>query len=226
MERRNVQSSRGVTLVGGGDPKAEDIRLLLTHAPDLVAADGGANFAKKAGLQPLAVMGDFDSLREDVRASLPETRFIHVAEQNSTDFEKCLTLVRSPFILATGFTSARVDHTLAALSALSAFRDCPVILLGPSDVVFAAPTRLSLNLPLASRLSLFPMRQLRGTSKGLKWPIDGLTLEPGGQIGTSNQVDGPVELEFDQAGCLVILPRDALEIVIQSLTAEAGSPAE
>ncbi len=218
MSDGNVQSLQGVTLVGGGDPKADDIRHLMELAPDLVAADGGANACVKLGFSPLAAIGDFDSLAPETRAALPETRFIHIAEQDSTDFEKCLTRISAPFILATGFTSARLDHTLAALSALVKHDGAPVIVLGEEDIVFASPKTVSLDLEIGSRVSLFPKARITGRSTGLKWPIDGLVLEPAGRIATSNEAMGPVTLDFDAPGCLVILPREALEAALRALT--------
>ncbi|MEM6384854.1 MAG: thiamine diphosphokinase [Pseudomonadota bacterium] len=218
MTSGNVQSSRGVTLVGGGAPRAEDIKLLRGYAPDLVAADGGANFCAAEGLSPVAVIGDFDSLAPETKEKLTKSHFIHVAEQDSTDFYKCLTNIQAPFILATGFTAKRLDHTLAALSTLVQIQTCPVILLGEEDVIFAAPKRLELPLPAGQRLSLFPMAPVKGRSTGLKWAIDGLELSPNGRIGTSNETLGPVTLEFEAGGCLVILPRTMLEVALMALT--------
>ncbi|MEO1536917.1 MAG: thiamine diphosphokinase [Pseudomonadota bacterium] len=218
MVDSNVQSSRGVTLVGGGAPQAEDVRLLMSHAPDLVAADGGANACLRFGLPPLTVIGDFDSLTAETREALPQTRFIHIAEQDSTDFQKCLANIRAPFVLATGFIARRVDHTLAALSALARHNAYPVILLGEKDIAFSAPPSLVLPLDAGTRVSLFPVSRVQGRSTGLKWPIDGLTLSPDGRIGTSNEATGPITLDFDQNGCLVILPRAALVVTLAALT--------
>ncbi|MEM7751994.1 MAG: thiamine diphosphokinase [Pseudomonadota bacterium] len=218
MIRGNVQSSRGVTLVGAGAPSEAAIRHLLSHAPVLVAADGGANACHRFGLSPEAVIGDFDSVDPTLRDSLRETQFIHVTEQDSTDFEKSLTNIDAPFILATGFTSARLDHTLAALSALAQHEGRPVIVFGEDDIVFAAPERLTLDLSAGTRVSLFPMAPIRGQSTGLKWPLEGLNLAPNGRIGTSNEATGPVTLKFDAPGCLVILPPEALPSALAALT--------
>ncbi len=217
MSEGNVQSLQGITLVGGGDPKLDDIRILIDLAPTLIAADGGANTCAKHGLSPLAAIGDFDSLTSQTRTALPETRFIHVPEQDSTDFEKCLTRISAPFILGTGFTSSRLDHTFAAMSALVKHNGPPVIILGAKDIVFAAPERIALDLPAGTRFSLFPMTQVSGRSTGLKWPLDGLNLDPMGTISTSNETLGRVTLDFSATGCLVILPREHLTTALESL---------
>ena len=111
-----------------------------------------------------------------------------------------------------------MDHTLAALSALVQHREKPVLLIGSDDVVFAAPERVALDLVPGTRVSLFPMAKVRGASTGLKWPINDLTLAPNGRIGTSNVAEGPVTLTFEDPGCLIILPRAALEASLRALT--------
>ena len=70
---------------------------------------------------------------------------------------------------------------------------------------------LVLDLPIGSRLSLFPMGTVEGESEGLRWPLKGLHFAPDGMIGTSNEVAAPeVTLQFSAARMLVILPRSAL----------------
>lgn len=218
MDHGYLRFDEGVTLVGGGDPRGEDMGEAMAVAPVLIAADGGANICVSKGLSPAAVIGDFDSLSAASRAALPDATFLEVDEQESTDFEKCLERISAPFVLATGFAEGRLDHTLAVFSVLARRVGPPAILVGREDVVFAAPERLALGTRPGLRLSLFPMKRVRGTSTGLRWPIDGLILDPMGRIGTSNLTTGAVELAFEAPGCLVLMPREALSVAIAALT--------
>lgn len=218
MQDDNVQSSQGVTLVGAGAPRRQDIVEALNIAPTLIAADGGANFCFDAGFAPSAVIGDFDSFGTGLAQELRGARLIRVDEQETTDFEKCLTRIVAPYIVATGFTAGRVDHALAVCSVLTRRLGPPTMVLGHEDIIFAAPEAVELGLPVGMRLSLFPMIPITGRSSGLEWPIDGLTLSPLGRLGTSNRVTGPVRLEFDAPGCLVITPREALGAALRALT--------
>jgi thiamine pyrophosphokinase len=62
------------------------------------------------------------------------------------------------------------------------------------------------------------MGPVRGTSRGLAWPIDGIDFLPGGRLGTSNRVEGGVvELTMEAPLMLVILPRAALGAAISAL---------
>lgn len=217
-DRARVQSRAGVTLVGAGELRTECLEEALKSAPCLVAADGGADFALAAGHVPEAVIGDLDSLSAAGRTALRGVRIIEDGDQDTTDFEKCLARIEAPFVLAVGFAGARLDHTLAAFSALARHDGPPAILMGEADIVFRAPPRLALDLPVGMRLSLFPMAPASGRSSGLRWPIGGVAFAPHGRIGTSNEVTGPVRLEFGGGPMLVILPRPALGAAKRALT--------
>lgn len=217
MNTRNVHTDLGVSLVGAGLPTQSDIVISMALAPFLVAADGGANFCLNAGLHPHVVIGDLDSISPETRAVLRAETVIEYADQTLTDFEKCLTLIKAPFVIANGFTMGRLDHTLANFAVLSRRIGPPTVLISDHDIAFAAPLELTLDLPIGTRLSLFPMAPMQGRSTGLKWPINGLTLDPNGRLGTSNAVTGPVTLSFDAPGTIVLIPRAHLQAVLTSI---------
>jgi thiamine pyrophosphokinase len=219
MDRILVDTSSSVTLLGGGEASAADLEEALSRAPVLVAADSGAATALAAGHLPEAVVGDLDSLSDAARAALPAERVHRVAEQDTTDFDKALRSVRAPLVLGLGFLGARLDHQLANFSVLARRAERRCILLGARDLVFAAPPSVTLDLPAETRLSLFPMAPVAGTSQGLVWPIAGIDFAPAGAIGTSNRVAaGPVQLSFARPGMLVILPRRHLDAAIAALS--------
>lgn len=206
-----------VTLLGASPVSHRDLKEILPSAPTLIAADGGAATAVAAGLMPDRVIGDFDSLPQSVRDVLPSGTLEHVAEQDTTDFEKCLTRIDAPLILALGFTGRRIDHELSVYNALVRTAAPPCIVIGEHDLVFRAPRSLSLGVQPGHRVSLFPMGPVHGTSNGLHWPIDGIRFAPEGRIGTSNRATGPVSLTFDADTMLVIMPREALELSMKAL---------
>ncbi|MDP3194873.1 thiamine diphosphokinase [Tabrizicola sp.] len=213
-----VQSTHGVTLAGGGPFSARDLKLALARAPLVVAADSGADRLLRFGVAPQAVIGDMDSISAAARAEIPLERQYLVPEQATTDFDKALRSIDAPLILALGFAGARLDHGLAAFSTLVARADRGCILIGPQDLAFAAPPRLTLTVAPGEPVSLFPMSQVTGRSAGLEWPIEGISFAPDGMIGTSNRaVARRVVLEFDRRGMLVILPRRRLDAAIRAL---------
>lgn len=212
-----VHSLLPVTLVGGGGFGNDALDAALRLAPRLVAADGGANKAVRAGHLPDRVIGDLDSVTARTRAAIPADRFLHVAEQETTDFEKCLVRIAAPYILGLGFSGPRADHTLAAWNALVRHPARRCLILTAKDAAFAAPRRIALDLAPGTRVSLFPMAPVAGEASGLRWPIGGLDFRPDGRIGTSNVAEGPVEMGFAGPGMLVILPQAALAAAIAGL---------
>ena len=210
-----VQSTAGVTLAGGGGFSLKMLQSALVRAPRLVAADGGADRLLRFGQVPEAVIGDLDSVSTAARRRLAD-RLFTVPEQSTTDFDKALRAIAAPFVLGIGFLGGRLDHELAVLNTLARHPHRRCLLIGPRDVIFLAPRMLDLTLPAGSRLSLFPLGPVRGTSTGLRWPLQGHAFAPGGMIGTSNQVTGPVQMTFDADLMLVILPRSAMAAALDA----------
>lgn len=211
-----LHSRQPVTLVGGAPVERADLDAALALAPMVVAADGGADRALDLGQMPQAVWGDFDSISARARAQIPAERLHPIAEQDSTDFEKCLSRLRAPFVIAVGFSGARHDHFLSALGVLARRIGPPCLLIAGEDVITLAPPSIALDLAPGTRVSLFPMGPASGRSQGLKWPIDGLAFAPGGRSGTSNQATGPVTLDC-QGPMLLILPRSELSALARAL---------
>lgn len=194
---------------------AEALRL----APTAVAADGGADVALPPPHRFRAVIGDMDSVRDRAALEAAGVAVHEVAEQDSTDLEKCLYSVAAPLIIGLGFLGGRLDHTLAAMSALRSYSGVPVVLAGASDLCFLCPKRFEMDLPAGARVSLFPLGPVRGvTGEGLRWAIAGLEMAPGRRIGTSNAATGGrMVLAFDAREVLVILPVEHLEAAVGAL---------
>lgn len=225
MTEQIVQFATPVTLVGAGALGVDDLETALALAPDLIAADGGAEAALAAGFMPEAVIGDFDSLSRADRSRIPPDRLFPIREQDSTDFDKALRSISAPLVLAVGFLGARVDHQLAAFNVLIRYPERPCLLLGSSEIVFHVPPRVVLDLQPGARVSLFPMKSVTGRSRGLEWPIDGLELAPDGRVGTSNRAVGQVRIETDGPGLLGIVPRGALGTLVRALAPGSFPPA-
>ncbi len=223
MKDQIIRDSRPITLVGGGVFGDVDFHEARVIGPRIVAADGGACAALRLGHAPAAVIGDFDSISaQALKAIAPERlyRVAEAAEQDSTDFEKCLMRIHAPLIVGVGFAGARLDHELAALSALARYPDKRCVLIGQEMVSFLVPPRLRLDLSGGDLVSLFPLGPVRGASRGLHWPIDGIEFSPVDRIGTSNRATGPVHIWMNHPGMLMLLPRRRLGVACDALLSE------
>lgn len=207
LKRHIIEQNYPIGLVGGGEIHEGDFSDSSQFVQEYVAADGGAGAILDQNLIPCALIGDFDSVSEDVLGRIPKERIHQIREQDSTDFEKCLSMIEAPLIVGLGFLGARVDHELAVFAALCQFAEKRVCLLGKEDFVFLCPPKIVLPLASAERVSLFPVAPCQAKSEGLQWPLDGLPLGPLMQIATSNAALGTVTITVDEPVLLVILPR-------------------
>jgi len=208
-----------VTLVGGGPVDPGQLAAALALAPEALGADGGGDVALPAGYRFAAVIGDMDSLRDPAALRAAGVPLHQVAEQDTTDLEKCLYSVAAPLFIGLGFLGGRIDHHLAAMNALVRHPERPAVLIGGSDLCFLCPPAFEIDLAAGTRVSLFPMAPVRAlASDGLRWPATGLDFRPDGRIGTSNAaLGGPVRLGFDAPRMLVILPAGLLGPVTDRL---------
>ena len=212
-----MRFSERVTLLGASKVNQRVLTEALTFAPRLIAADGGARNAVKLGQMPQFVIGDLDSVDPETLSRIPADRQIRISEQDTTDFDKCLTIIDAPLILGVGFLGRRVDHQLAAFNSLVRHPQRSILLISKRDLCFHLPPRLTLSLAIGTRLSLFPMAPVTGRTLGLRWPIEGIRFAPDGRIGTSNVTDQEsVILTIDGPGMLAIMPRAALAEVVQA----------
>ena len=217
-----VVFDRPVTLVGGGPLRRDLLEQARAIAPELVAADSGADRLAEWRLAPAGIIGDMDSIAEPERWRQGPTRFVHLDEQQTTDFEKCLYATAAPFYIGVGFTGARVDHLLAVLHAMLARPEKTVVLLGEAEAMALVPPGrvLGMGVEPGARVSIYPLRPVTGThSRGLLWPVEGLAMAPGAQIGTSNVATGNrFEIGFDEPGALLMVEGRYLPDLVSAVT--------
>ncbi|MCD7060426.1 thiamine diphosphokinase [Pelagibacterium xiamenense] len=207
-----------LVVVGGGTVAPALLRALTKDAAGLVGADSGGDTILAAGLVPDAVIGDMDSIG-DLSGFPAATQVIRIAEQDSTDFGKCLYSTRAPLTLGLGMTGGRFDHTLAALNAVARVaHERKIILIDEHDLALGVSGSISVRVGEGARVSIYPLgRTAFAGSQGLLFPLDGLVMEPGGRIGTSNAATADVVsitvAEGPQSPWLLILDRDMLDAV-------------
>ena len=111
---------------------------------------------------------------------------------------------------------------LAVFSSMLAMPEKTVVLVGEEEVAALIPAARPLTFSLAAGavVSIYPLAPVRGTiSNGLQWPINGLEMQAGRQIGTSNvAIRDQVSIGFDRPGALLMLERRFLSPLIAALT--------
>jgi len=219
MFRPIVAAKWPVILVGGATLEPDDLNISRMLSAMFVAADSGADAILTAGFVPEAVIGDLDSISDTAREAFAD-RLHLVAEQDTTDFEKALCRINAPVIVAIGFMGGRLDHQMAVLNVVMRFREKAVVLVGPEDVVFVAPTKTVLDLPVGTRVALLPMGDARVDTDGLQWDIKDAALHPSSAISAANASAAQRVTIHAMGQLLITLPRDCLSVAIDVVRAQ------
>lgn len=201
-------------LLGGRlTPNADLERTRQRYSPGyIVAADGGVRHAAVLRVRPDLWIGDFDS---SSRSEYPEFVVeVHPREKDRLDAELAIerALERgATTLILWGALGGRFDHTLAlALIALKyTARGLQVVLHSGDES--AVPVRsgreYALETASGETLSLLALEQMEGVNLGgVRWPLEGATLEVGSGWGMSNvALAGVVNLSFTRGLGLVVV---------------------
>ncbi len=213
----SLELEDNVTLVGGAGFSKTLLSKCLILADDLVAADGGANFLPIQSV-PKYIIGDLDSIVSPEKWVERGSKLIRVNDQESTDFDKCISAIKSKKIIALGFMDQRLDHFLAACNSLVRCKR-QIFLIGKRDIIFHLPNEFSIKLPINSRVSLFPFKYIKSVEAvGLKYPVEDVSFSPIGKIGTSNvSTTKNIKISYRGSGMLGIFSSRYLDIFFNSM---------
>lgn len=175
-----------------------------------ICADGGANTARKLGITPDIILGDFDSLLKETRAHFSSVQFLYDPDQQTTDFEKSVAfaLKKNPHkIIIWGASGDRYDHTIGNYSSLVLFDpSCEIVLCGNNYQLQKLPFHFQKSGTIGTTISLLPMPIARNiVTTGLKWPLQQEDLEIGVRVGTLNQtIDINISISYTSGHLLMM----------------------
>ena len=89
-QKEDLPQKIALIICNGNPPPEKLLHQLWQEADYRVAADGGANQLYCYNLVPDAVVGDFDSIKPEVRKKLPNSKLFHVKEQDTNDADKAV----------------------------------------------------------------------------------------------------------------------------------------
>jgi thiamine pyrophosphokinase len=186
-----AQSGTGLLLIGGEGPSREALRPLLPEIACTIAADSGFDLGVALGLIPDLLVGDLDSVASTAAlASFPPERIRrYPADKDETDTEIGLRLLREmgfDRVAVAGGGGGRLDHLLGIVS-LFERAEPPLCWYTAREYIQAFERELRIQGCRGQTVSFFPLTErVSGmSSRGLKWPLDGLRWRRG-EMGVSN----------------------------------------
>ena len=213
-------------IVGNGEPPSRELFATYAREAELIlCADGGANTASAYGHTPDYVVGDLDSVSDQIKAALAADRLVLVDPEGNvgTDGQKVLNHAVALGVteaVLLGFTGRRTDHLLGNLSLLKTFADRLALrIVDDYCDIRLIDRHIRFRAAIGQKISLCPLEGAVEdiTTEGLKWPLRSESLIPGVRDGISNEVvANPVEIRVGRGDLLLCVQRegDAGEILV------------
>ena len=181
--------NRTAVIFCGGD-YLDPRRIAPAENPFVVCADSGYDNALKAGYSPDIVIGDFDSVKSEIKNAEIMRLPVH---KDETDTHVCVDyLIKKGFknaymVCATG---GRIDHTMAntALLAYGIRRGIELTIIGENFYMFPIVGKKEIKGKPGDMFSVFPYGgNCTGViEKGFEYELNGETLFFDVPMGISN----------------------------------------
>ena len=117
--------SKVIIIANGKIENKQFYQQLLQQAEVIICADGGANHTRDLGIVPNYVIGDMDSINNNLLKELQQNKQCKIIidpNQDKTDLELAIELAESLHpqeIIIIGGIGERLDHTLANIISFS-----------------------------------------------------------------------------------------------------------
>lgn len=189
----------------------------------IIGVDKGVEYLYKHDIRPQYIVGDFDSINQDIIRYYREETNVSIKEYNpikdATDTEIAIRLAMtlgSKEIIILGATGGRIDHLWANIQTLSVVLKHPGVkayILDSRNKVYLADRSLVLKKTesFGDNLSVFTLdgEIYDFSMKGTKWPLKHHVLKPYDSLTVSNRfADEEVEITFPTGTIVVMETRD------------------
>ncbi len=205
------EKSFALIVANGAQPSSQILKKLVSEASYILAVDGGANYLRQNDIDPDAVLGDFDSISEDLLTTFQEkdTKILYCQDQEKNDLEKSLRwLIKEGFqsVVIIGIHGKREDHFFAALQLLKKYTPKVSIRIrtNQSEIFLLKPGRYDFEVKPKEIISLFGFpRAYNITTTNLKYALSGENLFEASR-GISNEATGAtVGIHFSKGNLLI-----------------------
>ena len=206
-----MQSIKNLLIIANGQNENKTFMKSAAKKADFILAlDGGADTALKAGIMPNLVIGDLDSISENAKNKIGKEKLLKVARQDNTDLEKGLDFARYfkvPNITIICAQGGRLDFTLSNFSSVFNYIDKANIVFKTSTCeIFPLKKSAKFECKKGAKISLIPMGNTTGlTLKNLKYSLKNVSFKIGQTAVSNIALKNNFEVSFTKGQLLVII---------------------
>ncbi len=183
---------RCVIISGAPDTDIKEIQTICNENDFVVCADSGYTYAKQAGIKPQLIIGDFDSLKDELPSDIEVVKLNK--KKDDTDTEHCvMECIRRGFkdFMLLGSVGGRTDHTfanIAILAFLSEYHYNGVARNNGEEIRILKAGTYDMSGKKGLTFSVFPYgcESVNVSYKGAEYPLDSYTLTYNVSRGISN----------------------------------------
>jgi thiamine pyrophosphokinase len=189
-----------VILADGSFPQHEIPVGCLRNASHIICCNGSAKSLLEAGIVPEAIVGDLDSLSDDIAEKYSD-RLYRDEDQDTNDLTKAVTwCINKGYkeIVILGATGKREDHTLGNISLLAEYaKKVEVIMVTDTGVLSPHLKSCTISSFPGQQVSAFSINPVsRVTSSGLKYKLNNLKLHNWWRATLNEATGNSFELTF------------------------------
>ena len=152
----------------------------LDHAESIICCDGSVESLINYGKRPQAIVGDFDSISQNLKKDLADI-LVHTVDQSENDLRKSLKWVEKfggKSVTILGASGKREDHLLGNIFSILQFETkINTVMITDYGKFHMVHKSQSFDGFRGQKVSLFSVDQsIRITTNGLKYPLQNETL--------------------------------------------------
>ncbi|GHU87390.1 thiamine pyrophosphokinase [Bacteroidia bacterium] len=202
-----IQDFKTIILANGTFPEHEIPLSFLQHAERIICCDGGTENLLKSGLEPSFIVGDLDSLSENIKTHYSPI-LNHDPDQETNDLTKAVHFcVKNGWkeITILGATGKREDHSLGNISLLADYTmKARVQMLTDYGVFTSMNSSATFESFRGQQISIFSLTPpTLFTTSNLQYPLDKKELTSWWQGTLNEATEDHFNIEINQGKVLI-----------------------